>query len=67
MNVAAVLLKLLDIVALGARLAPDILVEYRSLSEAVKKMLDEGRDPTPAEWADLDARTAKLLEEISGA
>ena len=65
MNSASAILKLVDLVALGAGLAPDILARYREVSASVKAMVEEGRDPTPREWAELDAETNRLLDDIA--
>lgn len=33
-------------------------------AEKVKAMADEGRDPTPEEWDELNARTAELRRRL---
>ncbi len=64
---AQLILRLLDMIALGASLAPEIMARYRDTSAKVRTMVEEGRDPTPDEWADLDAETDDLFRQIQDA
>lgn len=61
------ILKLIDLVALGAQMAPAILARVTAASDKIKIMVKEERDPTDAEWAELDRETNDLMAEILGA
>lgn len=61
------ILRLIDLIALGATLAPGIMARYRDISARIRVMVEEGRDPTPDEWADLDAETDDLFRQIQDA
>ncbi len=50
-----------------ATLAPGIMARYRDISARIRVMVEEGRDPTPDEWADLDAETDDLFRQIQDA
>ena len=54
-------------IALGASLAPEIMARYRDTSAKVRTMVEEGRDPSPEEWAELDAETEDLFRKIQNA
>ncbi len=58
------ILRLLDLIALGASLAPEIMARYRDISAKVRTMVEEDRDPTPEEWGELDAETEDLFRRI---
>ena len=64
MTVAIAGLKLLDVIAFAAQLAPEVLARYRALSQSVRTMVEEGREPTEAEWTALDHETNELLMKI---
>lgn len=64
---AQLILRLLDMIALGASLAPEIMARYRDTSAKVRTMVEEGRDPSPEEWAELDAETEDLFRQIQDA
>jgi hypothetical protein len=61
------ILRLIDLIALGATLAPGIMARYRDISARIRVMVEEDRDPTPDEWADLDAETDDLFRQIQDA
>ena len=61
------ILRLLDLIALGASLAPEIMARYRDVSAKVRAMVEEDRDPTPEEWGELDAETEDLYRRIQNA
>lgn len=48
-------LKLLDIVVAASTTLPEVLGKYQAVRSKIDQMVAEGRDPTPEEWADLDA------------
>lgn len=64
MNNTLLILKLLDVLALGLRVAPDAMTRYAALRKTVGEMVAEGRDPTPEEWAALNAETDDLMDTI---
>jgi hypothetical protein len=64
---AQLILRLLDMIALGASLAPEIMARYRDTSAKVRTMVEEGRDPTQDEWGELDAETEDLFRKIQDA
>ena len=61
------ILKLIDLVALGASMAPAVLARVNAASDKIKEMVREDRDPTPEEFAELDRETNDLMAEILGA
>ncbi len=62
---ALMILRMVDLLAAGLQLAPEIRARYAATSAKVKKMVTEGREPTPEEWAALDAETDDLLAQIN--
>ena len=44
----------LDLLVLGIEMAPQIRAAFQDMTAAVRTMVEEDRDPTPAEWATLD-------------
>ena len=48
------LLKSLDLLVLGLEVAPNIRTAFADVTASVQLMINEGRDPTPVEWAKLD-------------
>ncbi len=56
----------LDLAALAIARGSEGADQLRALTEQVKAMAEEGREPTPAEWEDLklrsDAAHAKIQE-----
>lgn len=59
-------LKIVDLVATAAVMLPEIRARYDTLSSMVKTMVEEGRDPTPEEWAALNAETDDLMAQLRG-
>lgn len=57
-------LRMLDLVAAAAIMAPELRARYKSLQSKVETMVKEGRDPTQEEWAELDAETEKLIGDL---
>lgn len=58
------IIKLIDLVALAANMAPEIYARYDVLSERMKEMIKEDRDPTDSEWADLDKIMDELYQDV---
>lgn len=61
------LLKGLDLVMLGIEMSPQIRAAFQDVTKAVQVMLDEGRDPTDAEWAQLDTLRDTVHRQIQEA
>lgn len=57
-------LKIVDLVATAAVMLPEVRARYDALSAMVKLMVEEGRDPTPEEWAALNDETDSLMEQL---
>lgn len=52
------LLKVIDGAMFAIEHAPALLSKWRGHIASIRKMIEENRDPTDAEWAEVDA-TAK--------
>lgn len=63
MNIAKLLLQLLDLAVVGA-LAKE---RYDEIQEIVKPIVEEGRDPTPEEWAQLRSMDLDLDDRLDDA
>ena len=63
----ALLLRGLDLLVLGIEMAPAIREAFTDVTAAVKKMAEEGRDPTPEEWARLDTLRDTIHRQIQEA
>lgn len=61
------ILRLIDLIALGATLAPEITERYRDIAARVRVMVEEDRDPTQDEWDELEAETDDLFRQIQEA
>lgn len=59
------ILRLVDLLAAGLQLAPEVKARFDASSEKVKQMVAEGRDPTPEEWDALNAETEELMSQIA--
>lgn len=59
-----VILGLLDLIVSGVKMIPKARREYDNVRARVQKFIDEGRDPTPEEWAALIAKTKSTSERI---
>lgn len=68
MNPSTVLLliKAIDLLAMGLEHGISIKDEIDRTTALIRKMVEEGRDPTPEEWADLDSRTDAVMARITG-
>lgn len=53
-----------DLIKLGAVLLPPALDAYREACKRIAKMVEEGRDPTPEEHAELNKVLNELHESI---
>ena len=63
-NTILMVLKLIDLVAMGAQMIPEVKARVDRYSAKIKQMVEEGRDPTPEEWAVLDGETDALMARI---
>ncbi len=61
------LIKLIDLVATGLALIPEVRARYEEGSAKLRAILEEGREPTPAEFAELLAETDQLTQAIRDA
>lgn len=63
MDIAKLLLGALDLAVVGAL----AMERYNALRSIVKPIVDEGRDPTPEEWALLRAMDIELDARLDAA
>lgn len=61
---ALLLLRLIDTLAFLLREAPQVKRDYDALSAKVRTFVEEDRDPTPAETAELGDRLRNLSAEL---
>lgn len=61
------LLRLLDAVAFALHEVPLALADYRATRAVLGKMVDEDRDPTATEWAELNGRLNFLHDVLAEA
>lgn len=47
------ILKLLDLIILGVKIAPSVKAAYEEHRAQIQKMIDEEREPTQEEWDGL--------------
>tara|TARA_Y100000310_G_scaffold329679_1_gene399980 strand:+ start:2603 stop:2812 length:210 start_codon:yes stop_codon:yes gene_type:complete len=66
-STALLIIKLIDVAIVAATAGPQIMARFRHLSDNAKKIISEGRDPTDAEWADLDALADEIAARIEQA
>lgn len=57
-------LKLLDLIALGVENWAAAKPAITKLQAQMKKFVVEKRDPTPEEWAEIEAETDTLIADI---
>ena len=60
----AFLIKIIDGIAFAAQYAPAMLDKIRAELGPLQEMIDDGRPPTAAELARLDAKTAGLTARL---
>ena len=58
------IVRVLDLLAFGLRHAPEMVAEVQALNERLRVMAAENRDPSPEEWADLDARIERARHAL---
>lgn len=60
---ALLAIKIIDILLLGAIMAPQAMAAADALSQRLRAL--DGRDPTPEEWARIDAETNDLMATLA--
>lgn len=63
---ALLLLKLLDVLGAGIQAAPAVIDRFHRSRDLVERLIREDRDPTEAEWAELDQEIASLRDALHG-
>ena len=58
------ILRILDLLALGLKLAPELQARYNRLTGRLKLMVQEGRNPTEQEFAEILDETDDLSKRI---
>jgi len=58
------ILRVLDLLAFGLRHAPEMVAEVQTLNAKVREMVEQNRDPSPEEWADLEARLERARHAL---
>lgn len=61
---AHAIIKSMDLLAKMAIIVPEQQERYLALNADIRKMVEEGRDPTDEEWAEIDAETDALIEAL---
>lgn len=56
--------KLIDLVMLGVEMNPEAREQAEKLSEKLHRMIDENRDPTLAEWDEINLHTDSLMVRL---
>lgn len=64
MNYALLILRLLDIVAVGMKIGPEAKAKYDVLKAKVEDMVKSGREPTATEFDELMAESTSLHGQI---
>jgi hypothetical protein len=64
MSALAYALQLLAALPQLIQAGADVMQMITEAKDRLQNMQDEGRDPTPAEWDDLNARIATLRGEL---
>lgn len=62
-----IILRLIDLAASGLALVPEIRARYDENSSKLRAMLEEGREPTLAEFAELFAESEELTQQLRDA
>lgn len=61
------IIKLVRLLSAGVDLAMDVRDRFDRTADKVEMFIAEGRDPTPEEWAEINAETDALLSAIGAA
>ncbi len=61
------LIKALDLLVLGIEMAPAIREAFMGVTLSVRNMVEQGRDPTSFEWAQLDELRDTIHRQIQEA
>ena len=65
-SAALMLLKGIDLLMLSIEVAPNIRLAFAGVSDAMKVIVSEGRDPNSYEWAKLDELRDQVHLAIQG-
>ncbi len=60
-------LRLIDLAATGLALVPEIRARYDQSSARLRAIIEEGREPTPAEFDELLAESDDLTRQLRDA
>jgi len=60
----ALILKAMDLVAMGVTMVPEMKARYDEVTAKLKEMANEGRDPTDAEWKELNDKLDSALGSL---
>jgi hypothetical protein len=63
-STVALLLTLIDYLALAMGMAPKVKRDYDLLAIKIREMVAEGRDPTREEWDELHRRIARASDRL---
>ncbi|NIT36969.1 MAG: hypothetical protein GTN49_10810 [candidate division Zixibacteria bacterium] len=58
------LLKVIDGALFAMEHAPALMAKWRGHISKIKKMIEENRDPTPEEWAEVDATAQSQTDAL---
>ncbi len=64
MTSALAILRLLDLVVAGLTIAPVVMARYRHHRALIENMIEEDRDPTEAEWDELNLSISQSRNEL---
>ncbi len=59
-----ILLKILDLLALGLKLAPELLSKYNQSRDLLNQLVEENRNPTQSEWEALEQEITLLQQAL---
>ncbi len=59
-----IVLRLVDLAVTGILLVPEIRARYDANSAKLRAILEEGREPTPVEFAELLAESDDLTQQL---
>ena len=58
------IVKLLEVMSLGLTVGPQIAGQIKGNLSKLRTMVEEGRDPTPEEWAEIDKDIESLRSAL---
>ena len=66
-QILLIVLRLIDLLATGLALIPEIRARYDESSAKLRTIIEEGREPTPAEFLELLAESESLTQKLRDA